>query len=84
MYHRLLMTMSEIYIVLSREPVLDGLCMEEENRFQSPNFYTFKEPKHQFHGINSAILCSLAGRYGTPIPTRFLAPTDCSKIPALD
>jgi hypothetical protein len=28
-------------------------------------------------------LCSLAGRYDNPIPTRFLAPIDCSKIRAL-
>jgi hypothetical protein len=27
--------------------------------------------------------CSLAGRYDNPIPTRILAPIDCSKIPAL-
>jgi hypothetical protein len=34
-------------------------------------------------GINSASLCSLAGRYDNPIPTRILlAPIDCSKIPA--
>jgi hypothetical protein len=26
---------------------------------------------------------SLAGRYDNPIPTRFLAPIDCLKIPAL-
>jgi hypothetical protein len=29
-------------------------------------------------GIDSAILCSLAGLYNNPIPTRFLAPKDCS------
>ncbi len=29
----------------------------------SPNFYTFKEPNNRFQGINSASLCSLAGRY---------------------
>ncbi len=29
-------------------------------------------------------LCSLGGRYDNPIPTRFLALIDCSKIPALD
>jgi hypothetical protein len=29
----------------------------------------------RFHGISSAILCSLAGRYDNPIPTRFLAPS---------
>jgi hypothetical protein len=34
-------------------------------------------------GIDSASLCSLAGRYETPIPTRFLATIDCSKIQAL-
>jgi hypothetical protein len=28
-------------------------------------------------GIDSAILCSLAGRYGNPVPTRFLAPIEC-------
>ncbi len=51
---------------------------------QSPNFKTFKEPKNRFQGINSASLCSLAGRYDNPIPTRFLAPIDCLKIPAQD
>jgi len=30
-----------------------------------------------------ASLCSLAGRYDNPIPTRFLAHIDCFKIPAL-
>jgi hypothetical protein len=34
-------------------------------------------------GINSASLCSLAGRYDNPIPTRCLAPIDFFKIPAL-
>ncbi len=34
-------------------------------------------------GIDSASLCSLADRYDNLIPTRFLAPIDCSKIPAL-
>ncbi len=28
-------------------------------------------------------MCSLAARYDNPIPTRFLAPIDCLKIPAL-
>ncbi len=32
--------------------------------------------------MNSASLCSLAGRYDNPIPPRFLAPIDCLKIPA--
>jgi hypothetical protein len=34
--------------------------------------------------MNSASLCSLAGLYDNPIPTRFLAPIDCLKIPALN
>ncbi len=34
-------------------------------------------------GIDFASLFSLAGRYGNPIPTRFLAPIDCYKITAL-
>jgi hypothetical protein len=33
-------------------------------------------------GMNSASLCSLAGRYDIPIPPRFLAPVDSIKIPA--
>jgi hypothetical protein len=33
--------------------------------------------------MNSASLCSLAGRYDNPIPTRFIDPIDCSEIPAL-
>ncbi len=41
------------------------------------------EPRNRFQGMNSASLCSLAGRYDNPIPTRFLAPMDCFKIPAL-
>ena len=50
---------------------------------QSPNFLTFKEPKNRFQGTNSTRLCSLAGRYDNPVPTRFLAPMDSLKIPAL-
>ena len=41
------------------------------------------EPRNLFQGINSARLCSLAGRYDNPIPPWFLAPIDCLKIPAL-
>ncbi len=40
-------------------------------------------PRNLFQGMNSASLCSLAGRYDNPIPNRFLAPIDCLKIPAL-
>ncbi len=48
----------------------------------SPNFKTFLEPRNRLQGINSASLCSLAGRYNNPIPSRFLIPIDCLKIPA--
>ena len=41
------------------------------------------EPRNRCQGINSASLCSLAGRYDNPIPTRCLAPIDFLKIPAL-
>ncbi len=37
---------------------------------------------NRFQGINSASLCSLAGRYDNPIPPRFLAHIDSLKIPA--
>ncbi len=38
------------------------------------------EPRNRLQGMNSASLCSLAGRYGNPIPSRFLVPIDCLKI----
>jgi hypothetical protein len=38
---------------------------------------------NRFQGTNSARLCSLAGRYDNPIPSRYLAPINCLKIPAL-
>jgi hypothetical protein len=41
------------------------------------------EPRNRFQGMDFASLCSLADRYDNPIPTRFLAPIDCLKIPAL-
>ncbi len=34
------------------------------------------EPRNRCQGINSASLCSMAGRYDNPIPTRCLAPID--------
>ncbi len=50
---------------------------------QSWYFKTLMEPKNRCQGINSASLCSLAGRYDNPIPTPCLAPIDFLKIPAL-
>jgi hypothetical protein len=38
------------------------------------------EPRNRCQGINSASLCSLAGRYENPIPPRCLAPIDFLKI----
>jgi hypothetical protein len=46
-----------------------------------PAFLTFMEPRNRFQGMDSASLCSLAGQYDNPIPTRFLAPIECLKIP---
>ncbi len=43
----------------------------------------YMEPRNRFQGMNSASLCSLAGRYDNPIPPRFLVPIDSLKIPAL-
>ncbi len=54
-----------------------------QNKNTSPNFYTFMESRNRFQGIDNASLCSLAGRYDNPIPTRLLAHIECSKIPAL-
>jgi hypothetical protein len=51
-------------------------------RIQREFFKHFMEARNRFQGNDSASLCSLAGRYDNPIPTRFLAPIDCSKIPA--
>ncbi len=42
------------------------------------------EPRNRCQGINSASLCSMAGRYDNPIPTPCLAPIDFLKIPALE
>jgi hypothetical protein len=48
---------------------------EKEWRKQRQYFKFLRIP-----GIDSASLCSLAGRYDSPITTRFLAPIDCSKV----
>ncbi len=42
----------------------------------------FMGPRNWLLGMNSASLCSLAGRYENPIPPRCLAPIDFLKIPA--
>ncbi len=69
-------------MVVERREVL--LCPHPppSTRTAEPVFSTFMEPRNRFQGMNSASLCSVAGRYDNPIPTRFLAPIDCLKIPA--
>ncbi len=42
----------------------------------------FMGPRNWFQGMDSASLCSLAGRYENPIPPLCLAPIDFLKIPA--
>ncbi len=48
-----------------------------------PVFLNVYGARNRFLGMNSASLCSLAGRYDNPIHTRFLAPIDCLKFSAL-
>jgi hypothetical protein len=55
---------------------------ELKTQCNQPEYLTFKEPKNRFQGTNSATLCILAGQYDNPIPTQFLAPIDCLKIPS--
>ncbi len=40
------------------------------------------EPRNRYQGMNSASLCSLAGRYDNPVPLRYLGPIISLKIPA--
>ncbi len=56
------------------------ICRKEQ-RMQEAVFLIFKVPKNRLRNP-SASLCSLVGRYDNPIPILFLAPIDCSKIPA--
>jgi hypothetical protein len=48
-------------------------CVNHNEVNLSPNCQTFLKPKNRLQRIHSASQCSLAGRYDTPIPTRFLA-----------
>jgi hypothetical protein len=47
-----------------------------------PVFLNVYGAQESIQGMNSASLCSLAGRYDNPIPTRLLAPIFCLKISA--
>jgi hypothetical protein len=73
--------------VLGRFSTAFGLCgnhlVETENALQpEPIFINVYGAQESIQGINSASLCSLAGRYDNPISTRCLALIDCLKIPA--
>ncbi len=63
---------NRVGIVLSYRPASDGIF----KLLRSPGI-NFKE------SILLVYVCSLAGRYDNPIPIRFLAPIDSSKIPSL-
>ncbi len=56
--------------------------IDSKESLQSWYFWTCMGPRNRFQGMNSASLCSLAGRYNNPIPTRCLAPIHFLKIPA--
>ncbi len=51
---------------------------KEPSRNRARIFKLLRSPE-----IDSASLFSLAGRYNNHIPTRYLAPIECLKIPAL-
>jgi hypothetical protein len=46
------------------------------------NFYVAQPLRYRFQEIDSASLCSPAGRYDNSTPARFITPIDCSKIQA--
>ncbi len=56
-----------------------AMCAEEVMTKKTEAVRIFKLLRRL--GIDSASLCSPAGLYNNPIPTRFLAPIDCYKIP---
>ncbi len=56
---------------------------EENILYRARIFKLWRSPcKNRFRRTSSARLSILACRYDIPIPTRFLAPIDCLKIPA--
>ncbi len=56
-------------------PCHNRFSKTNQSVIQSQNFLTFNEPRNRFQEIDSASLCSLAGRHDNPNPARFLAPT---------
>jgi hypothetical protein len=60
-------------------PVLSFLIQySSANHPCSFSSYIPQKTRNRFKRIDSASLCSLASRYDNPIPTRLLAPIDCS------
>jgi hypothetical protein len=52
--------------------------------YSEPEFFNFEGSQESILRKKiPPVVCSLAGRYDNPIPTRFLDPIDCSKSPAL-
>jgi hypothetical protein len=70
-----------VHCTLYSQGLAFGNCFPSNHL--SPYFKTFMGPMNRFQGIDSASLCSLAGRYHNPIHNWFLVLIDCLKIPAL-
>jgi hypothetical protein len=69
-----------------------NLMWPKQNSSDQPKYHVIKPnqwskyflalPNPILYETEQSPLCSMAGRYDNPIPTRFLAPIDCLKIPA--
>ncbi len=70
-------------VFIFNEPVLWPNGKKECSELVFLNVYTCMGPRNRFQGMNSASLCSLAGRYDNPLPLRFIAPIASLKILAL-
>ncbi len=79
--------MGSSYITASHRPPLDKMCNSIVGHL---GYSTIQSRTRNFKHLRSPNivprdkipLCSQAGRYDNPIPTRFLALIDCLKIPA--
>ena len=68
----------KLHILIDFRSILAEIKTAKNSEPEFLNF--FKEPKNRFQGINTASLCSPAGRNNNPIPTLFLVHTDCLKF----
>jgi hypothetical protein len=71
------------HLLYASWPTIVNLTTKSHTVTLSCYFWTCMGPRNRFQGMNSASLCSLAGRYNNPIPTPCLAPIDFLKIPVL-